>query len=153
MATKLIRPYFLEDNNGETCTVNSHRYRNVNQTFLVPEIQDNDGLWFQQDGATVHTVVISMTALRNLFPGRLNSRFGDVTWLLHSRPNRLFLVGPSKAQSIREQTIKHCRVKKSNLKGDKWGTASYVTSSYVRLPTPNPSVHWKWWWTSNRHYI
>ena len=83
-ATKLIGPYFFEDNNGETPTVNSHRYRNMNQTFLVPEIQDNDGLWFQQDGATVYTAVISMTELQKLFQRCLISRFRDVTWLCHS---------------------------------------------------------------------
>ena len=54
------------------------------QTFLVPEIQDNDGLWFQRDGATAHTAVISMTALRNLFPGCLISRFKGVTLLRRS---------------------------------------------------------------------
>ena len=81
MTTKFIGPYFFEDDNGETCTVNSHCYRNMNQTFLVHEIQDNDDLCFQQDGATVHTAVINMTALRNLFQGHLISRFGDVIWL------------------------------------------------------------------------
>ena len=81
MATKLIGPYFFEDDNGETCTVNSHFYRNMNQTFLVHETQDNDGLWFQQDGATAYTAVIGMTALWNLFPGHLIYRFGDMTWL------------------------------------------------------------------------
>ena len=44
----------------------------MNQTFLVHEIQDNDGL------------CSSMTALWNLFPGHLIFRFGDVTWLRHS---------------------------------------------------------------------
>ena len=81
MATKLIGPHLFEDDNGETCTVNSLRYKNMIQTFLVHEIQDNDGQWFQQDGATACTAVISMTALRNLFPGHLISRFGEMTWL------------------------------------------------------------------------
>ena len=37
-------------------------------------------LWvghFQQDGATAHT---AMTIVRNMFPGHLISRFGDVPW-------------------------------------------------------------------------
>ena len=35
---------------------------------------------FQQDGATAHTAVISIAALRGLFPQRVISRFGDVPW-------------------------------------------------------------------------
>ena len=35
---------------------------------------------FQQDGATVHTANESMTIVRNMFPGHLISRFGDVPW-------------------------------------------------------------------------
>jgi len=37
-------------------------------------------VWFQQDGATVHTANESMTTFRNTFPGHLISRFGDVPW-------------------------------------------------------------------------
>jgi len=37
-------------------------------------------LWFQQDGATAHTAVISIAVLRCLFPQRVISRFGDVPW-------------------------------------------------------------------------
>jgi len=49
--------------------------------FLFPNLPpDNDTLWFQQDGATAHTAVISIAALRRLFPQRVISRFGDVPW-------------------------------------------------------------------------
>jgi len=37
-------------------------------------------VWFQQDGATAHTANESMTIVRNMFPGHLISRFGDVPW-------------------------------------------------------------------------
>ena len=37
-------------------------------------------MWFQQDGATAHTAVISIAALRRLFPQRVISHFGDVPW-------------------------------------------------------------------------
>jgi len=37
-------------------------------------------VWFQQDGATAHTANESMTIVRNMFPGHLISRFGDMTW-------------------------------------------------------------------------
>ena len=35
---------------------------------------------FQQDGATAHTAHQSMPTVRNMFPGQLISRFGDVPW-------------------------------------------------------------------------
>jgi len=49
--------------------------------FLSPNLPPNNStLWFQQDGATPHTAVISIAALRRLFPQRVISRFGDVPW-------------------------------------------------------------------------
>ena len=41
-------------------------------------------VWFQQDGATAHTANESMTIVRNMFPGHLISRFGDMPWPPHS---------------------------------------------------------------------
>jgi hypothetical protein len=37
-------------------------------------------MWFQQDGATAHTAKASMTAVRQMFPQHVVSRFGDVPW-------------------------------------------------------------------------
>jgi len=49
--------------------------------FLSPNLPPNNGtLWFQQDGATAHTAVISIAALRHLFPQWVISHFGDVPW-------------------------------------------------------------------------
>jgi len=48
---------------------------------MSPNLPPNNGtLWFQQEGATAHTAVISIAALRRLFPQRVISRFGDVPW-------------------------------------------------------------------------
>jgi len=41
---------------------------------------NNGNLWYQQDGATAHTAVISIVAHSRLFPQRVISRFGDVPW-------------------------------------------------------------------------
>ena len=52
-------------------------------SFLVPElrrIECLETIWFQQDGTTVHTANISMNGLRQHFPGRLISHFGDINW-------------------------------------------------------------------------
>ena len=49
--------------------------------FLSPNLPPNNGtLWFQQGGATAHTAVISIAALRRLFPQRVISRFLGVSW-------------------------------------------------------------------------
>ncbi|XP_039282917.1 uncharacterized protein LOC120351044 [Nilaparvata lugens] len=81
----VIGPYFFEDDNI-TITVTSERYVTMLQTFLQPKLeelaeeQDLGEIWFQQDGATAHTVRISMDLLREMFPGRLISLRGDVKW-------------------------------------------------------------------------
>ena len=36
--------------------------------------------WFQQDGAPPHTSRITIDFLKNLFPGRLMSKSGDLDW-------------------------------------------------------------------------
>ena len=36
--------------------------------------------WFQQDGATPHTTNASLAACKELFPGRVISRRGDIQW-------------------------------------------------------------------------
>ena len=72
--------------------------------FLSPNLPPNSGtLWFQQDGATANTAVISIAAFRRLFPQRKISHFGDVPWPLASSfagPNssRLFLWGYLKSK-------------------------------------------------------
>jgi hypothetical protein len=52
------------------------------QNFLVPELHARqlDTIWFQQDDAMPHTARTSMALLRDLFPNRLISCFGDLTW-------------------------------------------------------------------------
>jgi len=73
-----IGPYFFDDEDRKTITVTSQRYAEMINEFLSPNLPPNNGtLWFQQDGATAHTVVISNAALRCLFPQRVISRFSD----------------------------------------------------------------------------
>ena len=78
----IIGPYFFEDSDGHSVTVNANRYMDMLQSFLIPELRARqlDNIWFQQDGATAHTARATMTLLRELFPNRLISRFGDLTF-------------------------------------------------------------------------
>ena len=71
----------LKDTMVEIVTVTVAPYVRMMKN-LRPEIDrlENSGnIWFQQDGATAHTERIIMALLREMFPGRLISRLGDVT--------------------------------------------------------------------------
>ena len=70
-------PYIFEDENGEALTVISQRNTEMINEFLAPKLPPHHNLWFQQDGATSHTAVISVAALRSLFSQRVAARFGD----------------------------------------------------------------------------
>jgi len=62
-------PYFFEDEDGIAITVTSQLYTEMINEFLSPNLPSNNGiLWFQQVGATAHTAVFSIAALRRLFP-------------------------------------------------------------------------------------
>jgi len=74
-------PYLCKDEHGKAITVTTQRYTEMINEFLSPNLPPhNSTLWFQQDGATAHTAVISIAALRRLFPQRVISHFGDVPW-------------------------------------------------------------------------
>ena len=78
-------PYFFEER-GITVTVTSDRYIEMLENFLRPQLEEMDvaDAWFQQDGATAHTVRRSMQVLRKMFPGKLIYLRGDVGWPAHS---------------------------------------------------------------------
>ena len=79
-------PYFFQDEDGKAITVTSQCYTEMINKFLSPNLPPNNGtLWFQQDGATAHTAVISIAAHGRLFPQRVISCFGDVSWPPRSR--------------------------------------------------------------------
>jgi hypothetical protein len=46
--------------------------------------RQQDLLWFHQYGTAAHRAEISMQVLRIIFPGRLISRFGNITWPVRS---------------------------------------------------------------------
>lgn len=78
----IIGPYFFEDADGHTVTVNAERYRDMITNFLWPIIDTGDlgQKWFQQDGATSHTARETMNLLRERFEERIISRHGPINW-------------------------------------------------------------------------
>lgn len=82
--SSIIGPYFFEDAVGRSVTVSSVNYCEMIQNFFLPRLQNcpfvNRNTWFQQDGATAHTARITIEMLRNCFPEKFISRFGDMAW-------------------------------------------------------------------------
>lgn len=50
----IIGPYFFEDDDGATVSVNGDRYRVMLTDFVMPMVRENDmgDYWFQEDGTT-----------------------------------------------------------------------------------------------------
>ena len=82
MNSRIIGPYFFEDDNGVTTTVSGENYRKMLQEYLLPHLEHLglSNLWFQQDGATPHTARLTMEILREAFSDRIISRFSDFSW-------------------------------------------------------------------------
>ena len=54
--------------------------------FLLTKIEEEDigNIWFQQDGATYHTVKATLDVLRPIFEDCIINRRADVVWTLRS---------------------------------------------------------------------
>jgi len=73
--------YFFEEE-GVTVTVTSDQYCDMLQNVLRPKLDEleEEYVWFQQDGATVHTSCHSLSILREMLPSHLISLCGDIGW-------------------------------------------------------------------------
>jgi len=84
----IIGPFWFEDDDERSVTINTERYVQVLGKFW-PALGRRSGVvrvlqWFQQDGATPHTSNESLAWLQQHFPDRLISRKCDPQWLPHS---------------------------------------------------------------------
>ena len=84
----IIGPFWFEDDNERSVTINTERFIQVlgkfwtalgRQRGVVKVLQ-----WFQQDGATPHFSNDSLAWRQQCFPDRLISRRCDLQWSLHS---------------------------------------------------------------------
>ena len=82
----MIGPYFLENNDGVTLTVNSGHYGHMINRLFLPAIEgyDLENMWFQQHSAFCNTTRANMALLQNTFPGSIISRHGVINWPLRS---------------------------------------------------------------------
>ena len=84
----IIGPFWFEDENQHSVTVNTERYLGVLRKFWTASGRRRgvvrDEQWFKQDGATPHTSNYSLEWLRESFGDRLISRRCDPEWASHS---------------------------------------------------------------------
>ena len=84
----IIGPFWFEDDDGRSQTVNKERYITVLNKYWASLGRRRGVLrasqWFQQDGATPHTANETIAWLRQRFEERLISRRCDVEWAPHS---------------------------------------------------------------------
>lgn len=80
----IIGPYFFENRQRQLVSVDGVAYRRMLNDYLFPTLREHPAFtsqtWFQQDGATPHTARETMALLRDFFPSKLISRFGDIPW-------------------------------------------------------------------------
>ena len=76
----MIGPYFFENDDGMTLTINSERYSHMITDFFLSPIEEYDleNMRFQQDGFTCHTTRANMALLSETFPGHVIYRRGDI---------------------------------------------------------------------------
>lgn len=95
-----IGPYFFEDSDGHTASVNSDRYLKLLSGKFLPALLRKgvnlEDAWFQQDGATPHTATKIVEWLEENFKGRYLSYRTERIWPPHSpdlNPLDFFLWG------------------------------------------------------------
>jgi hypothetical protein len=104
--------------------MNAELYKVMLKTYLRIELhpRQQDLLWLQQYGTTAHAADISMQVLRTIFPEKLISLFGDITW--HSRSpdhaipdyflwgnvtSKVYETCPANIVSLKERVLKYSR--------------------------------------------
>ena len=97
--------------------------------------------------SAVHTAVISITALRRLFPQRAISRFGDVPWPPRSpdlTAADFFLWGYVK-KSVQYSPYRLTCTQRKYTGRNRQTFRRNTSSPYAHLHNSRAPVHWGWW--------
>ena len=108
----MLGPYWFEDANGKTVTVNGESYHEVLCRFhadLTQLLSPNQLrlAWFMQDGDPPHTVGETIDLLHQRFGNRVNSLGTEYDWVPHSldlNPLKKKKLGCGQRSSLRQQT-------------------------------------------------
>ena len=78
----IIGPFFFENEQEETVTVNGDRYWAMLNEFFLTKIEEKNigNIWFQQDSAPCYTAEATLDVLNPVFDDRIISRRADVVW-------------------------------------------------------------------------
>ena len=125
----IIGPYFFEDDQGSTCTINQKNYRQMIQNFYLPQLraqaQNRNNLikmetqWFQQDGSPPHTARETRRFLKQHFEDRIVSLCDTIEWPPYSpdlTPPDFFLWGYLKDRIYRNPKPRTLDELKSNIR-------------------------------------
>lgn len=85
----IIAPYFFEDNYDNAVTVNSQRYVENLENFIIPELdkyQIDEETLFHQDGSTNHRARIAINTVNHVFPDRVISINGAIYYMTYQIP-------------------------------------------------------------------
>jgi hypothetical protein len=63
-------PYIFESEDEQTFAVTSQHFTKIINELIAAKLPPDHNSWFQQDGVTFHTTVISVAALCHLLPRR-----------------------------------------------------------------------------------
>ena len=107
-AQGVIGPFFFEDIQGNTVSVNSERYINILKKFkdlLRRRVNIMEAQWLCQDGASPHVSHLSLQWLRDNFGDHVISLKTGFVWAPYyvfprSEPFGFFSLGTSKRHSV-----------------------------------------------------
>jgi hypothetical protein len=106
-STGIIGPFFFQDQDGNTETINSDCYLSLLKYKFLPALRrkgvDMRQTWFQQDGAAPHTAQRVLDWLKKTFDKRFISLKTECNWPPHSpdlSPLDFFSLGLSQGQSL-----------------------------------------------------
>ena len=121
-SSRVLGPYFFEDDTGSAVTVTKERYVEMLEHFFIEDSHEIcSETFFQQDGATPHTANLSMDWLRERFPERLISSKSDFPWPPRSpdlnpldfffwgyMKNEIWKSSPATMEDIKEKIREFC---------------------------------------------
>ncbi|KAL1458663.1 hypothetical protein WDU94_008793, partial [Cyamophila willieti] len=154
---KVTGRYLFEDDVGTTVNVDDERYRAMVNEFLLPQLDELglENMWFQQDDATAHTARATIHLLKQAFPGRLISRFGDIHYSARSPDLSVldfFLLGflKSRVYVNRAQTLD---VLKENKCQDLENLSVDVLKKFMKNGLKRPKLYHRSRWSLSRYHL
>lgn len=120
--TRIIGPFFFEDEDGDTTTTNQHRYLDMLKKYYLPNLRrhgEQHKITFMQDGAPPHYAVKVREWLQETLDGRVIGRAFEDFWPAYSpdlNPCDFFLWGYLKSVVYRDPVPKTREDLKNNIR-------------------------------------